>query len=67
MPTIKVPDFGKAPLTDDERESALGDFSHQELEVTKKQAEHWNSLNEKEQLTLALRADRERKDVRDYL
>ncbi len=67
MPTIKVPDLGKASVIDDEFAGSLGRFPLLEYEVTSKQAANWNKLNEKEQLTLVLKADRERKDIRDYL
>jgi hypothetical protein len=45
----------------------FGTTDYQEFEVTSKQAASWNRLNEKEQLTLVLKADREGRDVRDYL
>ena len=43
------------------------EFNYQEFEVTEEQADHWSRLNEKERLTLALNADREHKDIREYL
>ena len=46
---------------------SVGGFPVQEYEVSKSQAANWNRLNEKEQLTLVLKADREDKDLRDFL
>jgi len=66
LPTIRVPDLTKA--TDEVvREEGLEAFDVKEYEVNASQAAKWNGLNEKEKLTLVLRADREHKDVRDYL
>lgn len=61
-----VPDLIRASVVDDVTGPAWR-FPAREVEVTRKQAEVWNRLNEKEQLTLVLKADREHKDVRDYL
>ena len=54
-------------MADDGSDGPPADFDYQELEVTQKQADRWKSLNEKEQLTLVLKADREHRDLRDYL
>ena len=67
MPTIKVPDLVKTSITDEEKDGPMRKFEYQDYEVTKKQAASWNGLNEKEQLTLVLKADLEHKDIRDYL
>jgi hypothetical protein len=67
MPTIKVPDIGKTSVLDDSSGGPQVEFNYEEFEVTEEQAAHWSRLNEKERLTLVLNADREHKDIREYL
>jgi hypothetical protein len=67
LPTIKVPDIGKASVLDDSSGGPQTEFNYEEYEVTEEQAAHWSRLNEKERLTMVLNADREHKDVREYL
>ena len=67
MPTIRVPDIGRPAARDARSEDTSFEFDYVDHEVSVSQAAHWNGLNEKQQLTLVLKADREGKDVRDYL
>ncbi|MGA2200252.1 MAG: hypothetical protein ABSG45_09975 [Nitrososphaerales archaeon] len=67
MATIRVPDIAKVSMKDELSGGPPPVFDYKELEVSKQQAAKWSRLNEKEQLTLVLKADREGRDIRDYL
>jgi hypothetical protein len=67
LPTIKVPDITKAPESDEDLSGSLDGLEAREYEVSASQAAKWNRLNEKEKLTLVLKADREHKEIREYL
>ena len=67
MPTIRVPDIGRPAARDAGSGDSSSEFDYVDYEVSESQAAHWNGLNEKQQLTLVLKADREGKDLRDYL
>ncbi len=67
LPTIKVPDIGRPAAAQDAKAGSRSEFDYVEYEVTEQQAAHWRSLNDKEQLTLVLKADQDGKEVRDYL
>ena len=67
MPTIKVPDLVKTSVAPETPGRSETEFEYQEYDVTVEQAERWTRLNDKEQLLLVLRADRENRDIRDYL
>ena len=67
MPTIKVPDLTKPRDSEEPNDGTPQGFEFAEQEVNASQAAKWNKLNEKERFTLVLRADKEHKDLRDYL
>jgi hypothetical protein len=67
LPTIRVPDIARPAARDAGSDETSTEFDYVDHQVSASQAEHWNALNEKQQLTLVLKADREGKDVRDYL
>ena len=67
MVTIRVPDITRVLEEREDSSSPLGAFGLREYEVTEKQAKVWQGLNEKERLTLVLRAEREHGEISDYL
>ena len=67
LATIRVPDIGRPAVRDAGSDESSSEFDYVDHEVSESQAAHWKSLNEKQQLTLVLKADREGRDVRDYL
>lgn len=67
MPRIRVPDISKASDEDEVLDGGLEGFESKEYEVSSSKAANWNRLNDKEKLTLVLKADREGRDIRDYL
>jgi hypothetical protein len=67
LPTIKVPDTSRVSEEDDASGGPPQAFKVVEYEASAAQAATWNRLNDKEKLTLVLKADREHRDVRDYL
>ncbi|MGA2665685.1 MAG: hypothetical protein ABSF83_12160 [Nitrososphaerales archaeon] len=67
MPIIRVPDLVKTSVAPEAPGRSETEFEYQEYEVTVEQAERWTRLNDKEQLLIVLKADRENRDVREYL
>ncbi len=67
MPTIKVPDISKPRDAEEAGDGAPQGFELREQDVSTSQAANWNKLNEKEKLTLVLKADKEHRDLRDFL
>ncbi len=67
MPTIRVPDIGRPSTKEAGSDDRITEFDYVDYEVSGSQAGHWNSLNEKQKLTLVLKADREGRDLRDLL
>ena len=67
LPTIRIPDIVRPTSRDAGSGDTSSGFDYVDHEVSESQAAHWNGLNEKQKLTLVLKADREGKDVRDYL
>jgi hypothetical protein len=67
LPTIRVPDLTKPRDSEEPGDGTPQGFELTEQEVNASQAATWNKLNEKEKLTLVLKADKEHRDLRDYL
>jgi hypothetical protein len=65
MAKIRVPNINSAVVPRDR--TSEDDLDYQEMDVTDEQASHWNALTDAQQLTLVLRADKEERDVREYL